>query len=76
MDKKRAIKIKQKLILKEYETCNKTFNPKEAGATEILCESCKTKIKLEARKKDNLRKSLNRDDMISSNLEKLGDICE
>ena len=63
-----------KLILKECETCNKTYSPKETGTTESLCASCNNKIKLEARIKDNLRKSLNREDGISRNLEKLGDL--
>ena len=63
-----------KLILKECETCNKTYSPKETGTTESLCASCNNKIKLEARRKDNLRKSLNREDGISRNLEKLGDL--
>lgn len=68
--------MKQKLTLKECETCNKTYNPKETGTTEILCSSCNNKIKAEIRKKDALRKSLNREDGISSNLEKLGDRYE
>ena len=63
-----------KLILKECETCNKTYSPKETGTTESLCASCNNKIKSEARIKDNLRKSLNREDGISRNLEKLGDL--
>lgn len=62
-----------KLTLKQCE-CGKTFNPKDFGASNDLCPSCNNKIKVEARKKDALRKSLNRDDRISSNLEKLGGI--
>ena len=65
-----------KLILKECETCNKTYNPKETGTTESLCASCNNKIKLEARIKDNLRKSLNREDRVSSSLERLSGIDE
>lgn len=56
--------------------CGKTYNIKEVNATNELCSTCNEKIKNEARKKDNLRKSLNRDDRVSNNIEKLGDYCE
>ena len=56
--------------------CNKTYNINETGATEILCSRCNEKLKYETRRKDNLRKNLNRDDKVSSNLEKLGSIYE
>lgn len=62
-----------KLILKQCE-CGKTFNPKETGTTETLCATCNNKVKSEIRKKDAIRKSLNRDDRVSNNLEKLGDL--
>lgn len=56
--------------------CNKTYNINETGATDTLCSRCNEKLKYEARKRDNLRKNLNRDDKVSSNLEKLGNIYE
>ena len=56
--------------------CGKTYNPKEVNATSELCSTCNEKVKNEIRKKDALRKSLNRDDRVSSNLEKLGGIDE
>lgn len=71
-----AIKMKQKLILKECETCNRTYNLKETGTTESLCTSCNDKLNFESRRKDALRKSLNRDDRISSNIERLSGIDE
>lgn len=64
-----------KLTLKQCE-CKKTFNPKDFGASDDLCPSCNNKIKAEFRKKDALRKSLTRDDRISSNLERLSGIDE
>ena len=56
--------------------CGKSYNLKEVNSTPELCSTCNEKIINEKRRKDAIRKSLNRDDMISSNLEKLGDICE
>lgn len=65
-----------KLVLLECKNCNKTYNPKEINATSELCNTCNEKIINEKRRRDNLRKSLNRDDRVSSNLEKLGEYCE
>lgn len=56
--------------------CGKTYNINETGATETLCARCNEKLKYKLRKKDNLRKNLNRDDKVSSNLERLGGIVE
>lgn len=54
----------------------KTYNINETGATETLCARCNEKLKYEIRRKDDLRKNLNRDDKVSSNLEKLSEIVE
>lgn len=62
-----------KLILKQCE-CKKPFNPKDIGSSEDLCPTCNSKFKSEIRKKDAIRKSLNRDDRVSGNLERLGGI--
>lgn len=64
-----------KLILKQCK-CKKTFNPKETGASETLCAVCNEKVKAEIRKKDSIRKSLNRKDNPSVELEKLAGIEE
>ena len=56
--------------------CGKTYSLKEVNATSELCSTCNEKVKNEARKKDAIRKSLNRDDRVSNNIEKLGDYCE
>lgn len=56
--------------------CGKTYNLNEIGTTETLCETCNNKVKSEIRKKDAIRKSLSRDDRISSNLEKIGGLDE
>lgn len=56
--------------------CGKTYSLKEVNATSELCSTCNEKILNEKRRKDALRKSLNRDDRVSSNIEKLGDYCE
>ena len=56
--------------------CGKTYSLKEVNATSELCSTCNEKILKEKRTKDSLRKSLNRDDRVSSNIEKLGDYCE
>lgn len=56
--------------------CGKTYNLNETGTTENLCSSCNDKIKAEIRKKDAIRKSLNRSDDVSSNLERLSGIEE
>lgn len=56
--------------------CGKTYNPKEVNATSELCSTCNEKILKEKRTKDALRKSLNRDERVSSNLEKLSGIDE
>lgn len=68
--------MKRKLELNQCKKCQRTYNPKEVNATSELCSTCNEKIKNQARKKDALRKSLNRDDRVSSNIEKLGDYCE
>lgn len=52
--------------------CGKTYSLKEVNATSELCSTCNEKILNEKRRKDNLRKSLNRDDRVSNNLDKLG----
>ena len=62
-----------KLILKQCE-CKRSFNPKDFGASDNLCPTCNQKVKSEIRKKDAIRKSLNRDDSISSNLERLAGV--
>ena len=62
-----------KLILKQCE-CKRSFNPKDFDASDNLCPTCNAKIKSEIRKKDAVRKSLNRDDRISSNLERLAGV--
>lgn len=54
--------------------CGKTYNLNEVGTTEALCETCNHKVKSEIRRKDALRKSLNRKDSPSVDLEKLADI--
>lgn len=56
--------------------CGKTYNAKEVNATSELCSTCNEKIKNEIRKKDAIRKSLNRDDRASNNLDKLGGYYE
>lgn len=62
-----------KLILKQCK-CGKTFNIQDIGVSENLCSTCNSKIKSEIKRKDALRKNLNRDDKVSSNLERLGGI--
>lgn len=64
-----------KLVLLKCK-CGKTYNPKEVNATNELCSTCNEKVKNEIRKKDALRKSLNRDDRVSNNLDKLSGIDE
>lgn len=64
-----------KLILKQCK-CGKTFNLKETGTSETLCAVCNEKVKAEIRKKDSIRKSLNRKDSPSVELEKLAGIEE
>ena len=56
--------------------CGKSYNLKEVNATSELCSTCNEKILKEKRTKDALRKSLNRDDRVSSNIERLGGIDE
>lgn len=56
--------------------CGKTYSLKEANATPELCSTCNEKILKEKRTRDALRKSLNRDDRVSSNIERLGGIDE
>lgn len=63
-----------KLVLLECTNCKKTYNQKQDNATSELCSTCNEKILKEKRTKDALRKSLNREDGISRNLEKLGDL--
>lgn len=62
-----------KLILKQCK-CGKTFNPKEIGTSDNLCAVCNEKVKAEIRKKDSIRKSLNRKDSVSCDFEKLSGI--
>ena len=54
--------------------CGKTYSFKEVNSTPELCSTCNEKIINEKRRKDAIRKSLNREDGISRNLEKLGDL--
>ena len=56
--------------------CGKTYSLKEVNATSELCSTCNEKIINEKRTKDSFRKSLNRDDRVSSNIERLGGIDE
>ena len=56
--------------------CGKTYNPKEVNVTSELCSTCNEKIINEKRRKDAIRKSLNRDDRVSSSLERLSGIEE
>ena len=56
--------------------CGKTYNLNEIGTTETLCSSCNDKIKSEIRKSDILRKAINRNNEVSSNLERLSGIDE
>lgn len=56
--------------------CGKTYSLKEVNATSELCSTCNEKVKNEVRKKDAIRKSLNRDDRVSNNLERLEGIDE
>ena len=56
--------------------CGKSYNLKEVNATSELCSTCNEKILKEKRTKDALRKSLNRDDRVSNNLDKLGGYYE
>ena len=56
--------------------CGKTYSLKEVNATSELCSTCNEKILKEKRTKDALRKSLNRDDRVSSSLERLSGIDE
>ena len=65
-----------KLILLQCNNCNKTYNQKQDNSTSELCSSCNEKILKEKRTKDALRKSLNRDDRVSSSLERLSGIDE
>lgn len=65
-----------KLVLLECKTCKKTYNQKQENSTGELCSTCNEKILNEKRKRDNLRKSLNRDERVSSSLERLGGIDE
>lgn len=69
-------KSKEKLQLNQCAECGRTFNPLEYGTSETKCETHNKKQLDEKRKKDNVRKSSSRDDRVSSNLEKLGDIDE
>ena len=56
--------------------CGKTYSLKEVNATSELCSTCNEKILNEKRRRDNLRKSLNRDDRVGSSLERLSGIDE
>lgn len=66
--------MKRKLELNQCKKCKRTYNTKEVNATSDICSHCNEKYKDELRKKDNLRKSLNREDSISINLERLSKI--
>jgi len=56
--------------------CGKTYSLKEVDATSELCSTCNEKIINEKRRKDAIRKSLNRDERVSLGLERLGGIDE
>ena len=53
-------------------------NTKEVNATPDICSHCNEKQRNKVREKDNLRKSLSRNenDKPCDNLEKLGEYCE
>ena len=67
---------RMKLVLLECTNCKKTYNQKQDNSTSELCSTCNEKILKEKRTKDALRKSLNRDERVSSSLERLGGIDE
>ena len=56
--------------------CGKSYNLKEVNSTPELCSTCNEKIINEKRRKDAIRKSLNREDRVSSSLERLSGIEE
>ena len=66
--------MKRKLELNQCTKCKRTYDLKVVNATIDTCASCNEKYKDELRKKDSLRKSLNREDSISINLERLSKI--
>ena len=70
--------MKRKLELNQCTKCKRTYDLKVVNATDDTCASCNEKYKNELRKKDSLRKTLNRSDNNSpcSNIEKLGEYCE
>lgn len=65
-----------KLILLQCNNCKKTYNQKQDNSTDELCSTCNEKIVNEKRRKDAIRKSLNRDERVSSSLERLSGIEE
>lgn len=72
----KRVMMKTKLQLYQCVECGRTFNPLEIGTSETKCATHNQKQLDEKRKKDNERKSSSRNDKVSSNLEKLGDIDE
>lgn len=66
--------MKRKLELNQCTKCKRTYDLKVVNATIDTCSHCNEKHKDELRKKDSLRKSLNREDSISINLERLSKI--
>lgn len=70
--------MKKKLELNQCTKCKRTYDLKVVNATVDTCGSCNEKYKDELRKKDSLRKALNRSDnnLPCSNIEKLSYIDE
>ena len=66
--------MKRKLELNQCTKCKRTYDLKVVNASIDTCSHCNEKYKDELRKKDSLRKSLNREDSISINLERLSKI--
>ena len=70
--------MKRKLELNQCSKCKRTYDLKVVNATVDTCAHCNEKYKDELRKKDSLRKALNRSDnnLPCSNIEKLSHIDE
>ena len=68
--------MKRKLELNQCTKCKRTYDFKVVNATIDTCGSCNEKKRDKVRKKDSLRKALNRSDnnLPCSNIEKLADI--
>lgn len=66
--------MKRKLELNQCTKCKRTYDFKVVSATIDTCAHCNEKKRDKFRQKDSLRKSLNREDSISINLERLSKI--